>query len=189
MAVSLMSRAGAGSPLSARISGCKIEQAANNRGHRIARQAQNMHLAKATVHQRLARTHGNLPEGEFHALFGQCFLHKVMITHRSAAQCYQNINLGGLRAADACLQCGKIIPCNAQIYRFAARLPHQRGGGIAVGADDRIIRGCLAGEGQFIAGGENADTRTVGDRQGCICLLYTSPSPRDRQKSRMPSSA
>ena len=25
--------------------------------------------------------------------------------------------------------------------------------------------------------------------QKCICLLYTSPSPRDRQKSRMPSSA
>ena len=25
--------------------------------------------------------------------------------------------------------------------------------------------------------------------QRCICLLYTSPSPRDRQKSRMPSSA
>ena len=24
---------------------------------------------------------------------------------------------------------------------------------------------------------------------GCNCLLYTSPSPRDRQKSRMPSSA
>ena len=23
----------------------------------------------------------------------------------------------------------------------------------------------------------------------CACLLYTSPSPRDRQKSRMPSSA
>ena len=23
----------------------------------------------------------------------------------------------------------------------------------------------------------------------CLCLLYTSPSPRDRQKSRMPSSA
>ena len=26
-------------------------------------------------------------------------------------------------------------------------------------------------------------------RKYCICLLYTSPSPRDRQKSRMPSSA
>ena len=25
--------------------------------------------------------------------------------------------------------------------------------------------------------------------KGKICLLYTSPSPRDRQKSRMPSSA
>jgi acyl carrier protein phosphodiesterase len=24
---------------------------------------------------------------------------------------------------------------------------------------------------------------------GILCLLYTSPSPRDRQKSRMPSSA
>ena len=32
----------------------------------------------------------------------------------------------------------------------------------------------------------------VGKRRnllGYICLLYTSPSPRDRQKSRMPSSA
>ena len=26
-------------------------------------------------------------------------------------------------------------------------------------------------------------------RWGCICLLYTSPSPRDRSLSRMPSSA
>ena len=29
----------------------------------------------------------------------------------------------------------------------------------------------------------------VSDRDFAICLLYTSPSPRDRQKSRMPSSA
>ena len=27
------------------------------------------------------------------------------------------------------------------------------------------------------------------DAKGKDCLLYTSPSPRDRQKSRMPSSA
>ena len=27
------------------------------------------------------------------------------------------------------------------------------------------------------------------DGEYLICLLYTSPSPRDRQKSRMPSSA
>ena len=41
----------------------------------------------------------------------------------------------------------------------------------------------------FNAKGEsdNANYR-VGGQHG-ICLLYTSPSPRDRQKSRMPSSA
>ena len=29
----------------------------------------------------------------------------------------------------------------------------------------------------------------LGHARSYICLLYTSPSPRDRQKSRMPSSA
>ena len=29
----------------------------------------------------------------------------------------------------------------------------------------------------------------IADSNGETCLLYTSPSPRDRQKSRMPSSA
>ena len=29
----------------------------------------------------------------------------------------------------------------------------------------------------------------VSDKMDKTCLLYTSPSPRDRQKSRMPSSA
>ena len=32
---------------------------------------------------------------------------------------------------------------------------------------------------------ETQESKTMGD----VCLLYTSPSPRDRQKSRMPSSA
>ena len=32
-------------------------------------------------------------------------------------------------------------------------------------------------------------TITSGKKYHKICLLYTSPSPRDRQKSRMPSSA
>ena len=30
---------------------------------------------------------------------------------------------------------------------------------------------------------------TLGPKGRNVCLLYTSPSPRDRQKSRMPSSA
>ena len=32
-------------------------------------------------------------------------------------------------------------------------------------------------------------TVKIGHTKDNICLLYTSPSPRDRQKSRMPSSA
>ena len=39
---------------------------------------------------------------------------------------------------------------------------------------------------------KNSTTREVGNQgwdQPIICLLYTSPSPRDREKSRMPSSA
>ena len=38
-----------------------------------------------------------------------------------------------------------------------------------------------------------SDLKRIGFEQSlsdpCVCLLYTSPSPRDRQKSRMPSSA
>ena len=33
------------------------------------------------------------------------------------------------------------------------------------------------------------ERRIASDTQSTSCLLYTSPSPRDRQKSRMPSSA
>ena len=33
------------------------------------------------------------------------------------------------------------------------------------------------------------DTTIINNREYVVCLLYTSPSPRDRQKSRMPSSA
>ena len=34
-----------------------------------------------------------------------------------------------------------------------------------------------------------AETDQPGTHHGGICLLYTSPSPRDRTRSRMPSSA
>ena len=34
-----------------------------------------------------------------------------------------------------------------------------------------------------------AEREALVEEQRKICLLYTSPSPRDRQKSRMPSSA
>ena len=51
--------------------------------------------------------------------------------------------------------------------------------------NERILDiGCGAGETSFRA------SKLVGpDGYVMGCLLYTSPSPRDRQKSRMPSSA
>ena len=39
------------------------------------------------------------------------------------------------------------------------------------------------------AGGVGINLSTLRPKGSYICLLYTSPSPRDRQKSRMPSSA
>ena len=39
------------------------------------------------------------------------------------------------------------------------------------------------------AGTPNSDAPKAGGTYTYPCLLYTSPSPRDRQKSRMPSSA
>ena len=37
--------------------------------------------------------------------------------------------------------------------------------------------------------GKDAEVSEIGQVLSVGCLLYTSPSPRDRQKSRMPSSA
>ena len=36
---------------------------------------------------------------------------------------------------------------------------------------------------------DDADVETKSDDDSDVCLLYTSPSPRDRTRSRMPSSA
>ena len=57
----------------------------------------------------------------------------------------------------------------------------------------RAPRICLSEEEVIrIMRNEDAIKKKIGnliDSMLCDCLLYTSPSPRDRQKSRMPSSA
>jgi len=55
---------------------------------------------------------------------------------------------------------------------------------------DGLTAACAAAavEGVHQAGGQAEEVR-LNDRQVGICLLYTSPSPRDRTRSRMPSSA
>ena len=59
------------------------------------------------------------------------------------------------------------------------------GGNVRVGLEDNIYldRGVLATNEQLVTRAIEIITRMG------ACLLYTSPSPRDRQKSRMPSSA
>ena len=41
----------------------------------------------------------------------------------------------------------------------------------------------------FAKGAKGRGIKVIIAAAGMACLLYTSPSPRDRQKSRMPSSA
>ena len=41
---------------------------------------------------------------------------------------------------------------------------------------------------EYVATEEPVGSKVIAEKHG-LCLLYTSPSPRDRQKSRMPSSA
>ena len=54
----------------------------------------------------------------------------------------------------------------------------------------RVIDGFMIQGGGFTADYMRKQTRgTISNEAYNGCLLYTSPSPRDRQKSRMPSSA
>ena len=66
-----------------------------------------------------------------------------------------------------------------------------------VDADFLVVAGGASGGGSLGGGGGAGGLRTSygstsgggASNESKICLLYTSPSPRDRQKSRMPSSA
>ena len=62
-------------------------------------------------------------------------------------------------------------------YHGAAQKANEK---VASLADHMVDKGCVAGHQKEAA----SDML-----QSHACLLYTSPSPRDRQKSRMPSSA
>ena len=49
--------------------------------------------------------------------------------------------------------------------------------------------GCMATITKTVTGGGTITLATTTTGGTCSCLLYTSPSPRDRTRSRMPSSA
>ena len=56
---------------------------------------------------------------------------------------------------------------------------------VFLGSDKRPYVRAASVQACLRAGGKHNDLENV----GYTCLLYTSPSPRDRQKARMPSSA
>ena len=74
-------------------------------------------------------------------------------------------------------------------------------GAFADGSDDLLSRNHTLSEMKFAADKlelqakmaksykDMTDAKFIVDAQGRPCLLYTSPSPRDKRQSRMPSSA
>ena len=67
------------------------------------------------------------------------------------------------------------------IVRVSGSLPHTRNNYVITYSFDGFHYN------DFLVQGNRTITRSFGT--STYCLLYTSPSPRDRQKSRMPSSA
>ena len=65
-------------------------------------------------------------------------------------------------------------------------LPSSCCSGVCTDCASMILEGSVD---QEDAMGLNDDLREKGFALLCVCLLYTSPSPRDRRLSRMPSSA
>ena len=52
-----------------------------------------------------------------------------------------------------------------------------------------LLISCQAADNEFNVNGINIDNVLVTGLSTNSCLLYTSPSPRDKRQSRMPSSA
>ena len=75
---------------------------------------------------------------------------------------------------------GEIWLDHQPLHNMASHEASQAGLGL-VPEDRRIIAGLTVEE--------NLQLAQIAPPVGWSCLLYTSPSPRDRQKSRMPSSA
>ena len=62
-------------------------------------------------------------------------------------------------------------------------------GGFLTQSQKGMINAFLRGMYKYHFVSESFDIDSIVDDMDRNCLLYTSPSPRDRQKSRMPSSA
>ena len=67
--------------------------------------------------------------------------------------------------------------------------PHTNGDGFYWPGGDSATIPAIFADGLVWGGKVNGEIRVNGSTYRYGCLLYTSPSPRDRTRSRMPSSA
>ena len=91
---------------------------------------------------------------------------------------------------------GPIVMLNLNHYRDRAKYADGRDVGEMTGREAYssygvVAQRCLEAVGGKLLWATTADTPVIGCEHDEIhdCLLYTSPSPRDRTRSRMPSSA
>ena len=88
-------------------------------------------------------------------------------------------------------------PFNTSLVRFKVKRPFTIAARLVdweenLGPGSEVMKGVPfhTGDGGFVAVFKNeADETIVKTDNTWLCLLYTSPSPRDRTRSRMPSSA
>ena len=74
------------------------------------------------------------------------------------------------------------------VYAAIGELVVEKSGALNLGVEGMMLGGAVSSFALLHLTG-NAYFGILGGAFAGVCLLYTSPSPRDRQKSRMPSSA
>jgi anthranilate phosphoribosyltransferase len=98
-----------------------------------------------------------------------------------------------LSAEDTAWAMGEIMSGEATSVQIAGFVVALRAKGETAEEMDGLVRAMLAHAHRIEVPGRCVDiVGTGGDRAHTVnisCLLYTSPSPRDRTRSRMPSSA
>ena len=109
------------------------------------------------VDQWLAGAHGDLPEIQLQIAGGQGVLDQIVLAHAGAARGDEHVRTGG-RVGGLCDGLA-VVRRDGQDDGIAAAGAHQGGEGVGVGGDDAARRDGLAGQGDFVAGGEQHDAR------------------------------
>ena len=108
-------------------------------------------------------------------------------THESTRRLARKVEAGIARIRSATLSHQRGRWHVAFCVELPDPTPPAREGGRVVGVDLGITSLAVLSSGQVVPNPRHLDAALTALRR--VCLLYTSPSPRDRTRSRMPSSA